>query len=195
MEFKQSETCLNLMRAYAGECQAYTRYLFYGRIAHKEGFKELEILFNETAANEEAHAKIYFDLLYKNIGTASVPVNAEYPVHISKTADNLKHSAESENEEHTIVYPAFAKKAEEEGFKQPAKHFQMIAEIEAHHEERFNRYLDQLATNTLFSRSEDVYYRCLICGHVHKCAEAPKICPNCFHPQGFFEIIPYPSVL
>ncbi len=194
-EFKNSQTCLNLMRGYAGECQAYTRYQLYARVAMKEGFKELERLFHETAENELSHAMIYLNLLYKEIGEASVPINAEYPVALAKTLDNLKSSAAEEHEEHTIVYPSFAKTADEEGFTAAKKHFTMIAEIEAHHEERFNRFVDQLSTNTLFSQTNEVYYRCIHCGHIHKATDAPKVCPNCFHPQGFFEITPFPSSL
>ncbi|OON98324.1 MAG: hypothetical protein ATN36_00005 [Epulopiscium sp. Nele67-Bin005] len=193
---QNTETSLNLMRAFAGECQAYTRYQFFAAVAKKEGYKELEVMFNETAINEKSHAMIYMDLLYKGIGSkeASIPVNAEYPLGIGKTLDNLKHSAESEHDEHTNVYPHFAKVAEDEGFSMISHHFKMIAEIEAHHEQRFNRFAEQLGSNTLFSKPDEVYYRCIHCGHIHKATDAPKVCANCFHSIGYFEVVPYPSV-
>ncbi|OOB76951.1 MAG: rubrerythrin [Epulopiscium sp. Nuni2H_MBin003] len=187
---KNSETCLNLMRAYAGECQAYTRYQFYASAARREGYKELEQIFNETAVNEKSHAMIYMNLLHKELGDASIPVNAEYPLAYGQTLANLKESAAAENDEHTNVYPAFAKTAEDEGFLAAASHFRMIAEIESHHELRFLRYAELLSQNKLFARSEEVYYRCIHCGHIHKGTNAPQKCPNCFHPIGFFEVVP-----
>lgn len=190
--FKNSQTCLNLMRSFAGESQAHMRYSFYEKRALQEGLHEIEAIFKETAANEMAHAHIFFKLLERHIGSASVPVNAEYPVEIGDTLANLKSAASGEHDEHTNVYPTFAKIAQEEGFADAARHFTMIAKIEQEHEQRFNHFAQQLADGCLFKKDTAVYYKCIHCGHVHQATDAPAVCPNCAHPQGFFKVVPTP---
>ncbi|MHC1749972.1 MAG: rubrerythrin [Cellulosilyticaceae bacterium] len=191
--FKDSQTALNLMRAFAGESQARMRYDFYAKVARKEGLHEIDKIFTETSQNEFAHAHIFFKELTKELGHVSVPVNAEYPTGIAMTSQNLIFAADGEHDEHINVYPSFAQIAKDEGFVGVASKFTMIAEIEHHHEERFRCFANALGTGTLFKKTEDVYYRCIHCGHVHYGKEAPEICPNCLHPQGYFQVVPNPS--
>lgn len=195
--FKDTETCLNLMRSFAGESQAHMRYQLYKQRAHEEGLHEIENVFKETAENELAHAHIFFKDLARNLGdatsvSASVPVNGEYPVEMGDTLANLKAAASGEHDEHTNVYPKFAEIAKEEGFKDIAAHFNMIAKIEALHEERFNHFAGLVENGTLFKKDNKVYYKCIYCGHVHEATEAPKLCPNCLYPQGYFQEVSEP---
>lgn len=188
-DFKNSETCLNLMRSFAGESQAHMRYILFAARAKQEGLHEIEEVFKETADNESAHAHIFMKHLHERIGTCSVPVNGEYPVHLGDTKTNLAESALAELDETSNVYPTFAKKAREEGFEDIALSFEMIGQIEQEHEGKFTFYKDELENNTLFSKDKEVYYRCIHCGYIHKGNDAPKICPNCKHPQGFFKVV------
>lgn len=190
--FESSETCLNLMRSFAGESQARTRYSLYAKQAHKEGLIEIHNIFNETAHNELAHANIFFKHLSERLGNHSIPVNAEYPTGISDTLANLKDAAAGEHDEHTNVYPQFAEIAKREGFIEIANNFKMIAEIEKYHEERFNHFLKELVDQTLFKKSEKVYYKCEHCGYVHLGTKAPSVCPNCLHEQGYFMVVQQP---
>lgn len=190
---KGSETCLNLMRSFAGEAQARARYDLFADIALEEGYKQLENIFKETANNELAHAKIFFDFLYNGLGNASVPVNAEYPVEIGTTHDNLFGAAAGEHDEHINVYPHFAEIAAAEGFKDISFHFKLIAEIEGEHEERFKKFGDELANGSLFKKEHEVYYKCIHCGHVHSGPVCPTACPNCHYPQSYFMVVPTPS--
>lgn len=191
-DFASSETCLNLMRAFAGESQARTRYSLYAKVAHKEGLIEIHNVFNETAHNELAHANIFFKHLSNRLGQASIPVNAEYPTGIKDTLFNLKDAASGEHDEHTNVYPHFADVAKREGFIDIANNFTLIAEIEKLHEERFNHFANELAKEILFKKSEKVYYKCEHCGYVHLGTTAPKFCPNCLHEQGYFKVVTQP---
>ena len=191
-DFKQSETCLNLMRSFAGESQAHMRYSFYEKRANQEKLHEIGAIFKETAENEMAHAHIFFKLLERHIGTSSVPVNAEYPVELGNTLENLKAAASGEHDEHTNVYPKFADIARKEGYPDVAHHFDMIAKIEHEHEQRFNHFAKELEDQTLFKKDKDVYYKCIHCGHVHEGTDAPEVCPNCLHPQGYFKVVAAP---
>ncbi|MGL4798953.1 MAG: rubrerythrin [Cellulosilyticaceae bacterium] len=191
-DFKQSETCLNLMRSFAGESQAHMRYKFFETRAMEEGLHEIEAIFKETAMNEMAHAHIFFKLLEKHLGSTSVPVNGEYPVELGNTLANLKGAAAGEHDEHTNVYPTFAETARKEGFMDVAHHFDMIAKIEQEHEQRFNHFANLVENGTLFTKDSQVYFKCIHCGHVHEGTSAPKVCPNCLHPQGFFKVVPTP---
>ena len=62
-ELKGSKTEQNLRTAFAGETQARTKYDYFAAKARKDGYVQIAKLFEETAANEKEHAKIWFKLL------------------------------------------------------------------------------------------------------------------------------------
>lgn len=177
-----SRTERNLMAAFAGESQARNRYTFYATTASKEGFEGISAIFLETADNEKKHAHLYFKLLE---GTP-VEITATYPTKIGDTAANLAAAAEGENEEWSSLYPGFAKIADEEELPAAAGLFRRIAGVEEHHEKRYRQLLRRIQEGTLFRRAEPIRWKCLKCGHVHEGTEAPKACPVCTHPQGWF---------
>ncbi len=186
MLLKDSQTKINLMKAFAGESQAANRYLFAAKQAKKENLYILQEIFTFTANQEKAHAKVFFDHL-KSTCCENVDITAGYPVDLSKDVLGLLESAaHNENEEYEIVYKEFAKVAMEEGFPKIAESFSLIAEIEKVHRNRFDCYHGALNNHELFNSSgED--WMCLHCGHVAKGAtEAPKACPVCSHNQGYF---------
>lgn len=90
MEFKNSKTAENLMKAFAGESQARMRYSYYASVARKEGFRQIEAIFNETAGNEKEHAKLFMKQLIKNgINKEAAVINdAAYPVCYDDTLSN-----------------------------------------------------------------------------------------------------------
>ena len=132
-----TQTEKNLLKAFAGESQARTRYDYFSKQAKKDGLEQISIIFAETALNEKEHAKRFFKFLEGR----PVEITATYPAgKISTTLENLKAASEGENEEWTELYPKFAEIAEEEGFNEIAKAFRMIATVEKAHEERYKNF-------------------------------------------------------
>ncbi|MEN8225458.1 MAG: rubrerythrin [Bacteroidota bacterium] len=181
---KGTQTEKNLLKAFAGESQAKNRYTFFAKQAKKDGYEQISALFLETAMNEEEHAKIFF----KFLEGGDVEITAAYPAGvIASTEENLKAAAMGENEEWTKLYPEFAEVAAREGFKRVAAAFKLIAKIEADHEARFLKLLENLEEGKAFLRDEKITWICRKCGHVHFGEKALEKCPVCAHPQGYFE--------
>ena len=182
---KGTQTEKNLLKAFAGESQARNRYTFFAKQAAKEGYEQIAALFLETAENEGQHAKMYFRHLEGGI----VEITAAYPAgKIGTTAENLLAAAEGENEEWTDLYPAFADMAESEGLKDAAKSFRQIAKVEAWHEARYRKLLDNIEKDVVFAKPEPVKWICRKCGFVHEGPKALKVCPACDHPQAYQEV-------
>lgn len=181
---KGTETEKNLLKSFAGESQARMRYTFYAKAAKKEGYEQIAAFFLETADQEMTHAK----RMFKYLEGGMVEITASYPAGvIGDTAKNLEDAAAGENEEWTELYPHFADVAEEEGFKEIASMYRMIAKAEAQHEERYLKLLERVKTDTVFSREENIEWYCRHCGYVFTGKKAPKNCPTCLHPQAYFE--------
>ncbi|MFV0507494.1 MAG: rubrerythrin [Bacteroidales bacterium] len=185
MSIKGTRTEQNLLKAFAGESQARMRYNYFASVAKKEGLEQIADIFEETAANEKAHAKRFFKFLEGGM----VEVTASYPAGvIGSTMENLKAAADGENEEWTDLYPEFAKIAEEEGFKEVAIAFKMIAKVEKEHEERYRTLYENLEKGLVFKRGDKIMWKCRNCGYIHEASTAPKTCPACLHPQSYFEL-------
>ena len=177
---KGTKTEQNLLKAFAGESQARTRYTFFASVAKKEGFEQISAIFTETAEQEKEHAKKFFRFLEGGM----VEITASYPAGvIGTTAENLLAAAEGELEEWGELYPDFAKVADEEGFPQIAATFRMVAKVEVEHEKRYRRLYKRVIDGTVFERE----WQCRNCGYVHRGKNAPATCPVCQHPQAFFE--------
>lgn len=180
-----SQTEKNLLKAFAGESQARNRYEFFAKVAIKEGLEQIAALFLETAVNERSHAKQFF----KHLEGRMVEITATYPAgKIGTTLENLKASADGENEEWTELYPEFGRIAEEEGFGRIALLFRSIAKIEKAHEERYRKLYQNLEEGKVFEREGKVVWKCIVCGFLHEGLKAPMKCPVCEHPQAYFEI-------
>ena len=174
MELKGSKTEKNLLEAFAGESMARNKYSFYASKAKKDGFVQIAKLFEETAGNEQEHAKIWFKLLHEG--------------EIPTTAANLLDAAQGENYEWTDMYARFAAEAREEGFTRIAALFEMVGKIEKEHEERYRRLLANIEEGIVFSRDGDMVWICSNCGHIHVGKKAPLKCPVCEHPQDYFHL-------
>lgn len=182
---KGTNTEKNLLKAFAGESQARNRYTFFAKQAAKEGYKQIEALFLETAENERVHAKTFFKFLEGR----DLEITATYPAgKIGTTLENLKAAAMGEKEEYTELYPAFAKEAEEEGFPKVAAAFRFIAEVEKEHEERYNKLAKNIEESKVFKKNATKRWKCRKCGYVYEADTAPKVCPCCQHKQEYFEL-------
>lgn len=185
---KHSKTAENLMKAFAGESQARTRYTYYAGVATKQGYHHIANIFMETAEQEKAHAKRFYNFLKEDFNNEAIEITAGYPVALfDETKDNLRAAAHGENEEWTDLYPAFAKVAREEGFTEVAIAFERIAEVEKLHEKRYHGLMTGLEDGSLFAQDHEVQWKCNNCGYVHTGKSAPEKCPACIHPKGFFE--------
>ena len=184
MSIKGTRTEQNLLKSFAGESQARSRYTFFASVAKKEGYEQIAGVFMETAEQEKEHAKKFF----KYLEGGMVEITASYPAGIiSTTAENLKAAADGENEEWADLYPEFAQIAQEEGFPQIANTFRQIAKVEAEHEARYRKLLERVETGKVFERDEEIEWQCRNCGYVLKGKKAPMKCPACEHPQAYFE--------
>ncbi|MCP3874341.1 MAG: rubrerythrin family protein [Desulfobacteraceae bacterium] len=185
---KGSKTEKNILTAFAGESQARNRYTYFASQAKKEGYVQIQFIFEETANHEKEHAK----RLFKYLKTGSeVEITAGFPAGtIGTTLENLKESADGENYEHTTMYPEFAATAREEGFNDIATTFESIAVAELYHEQRYLALLENIAKDWVFKRDMNVKWRCRNCGYNHEGPEAPEVCPACAHPQAHFELKP-----
>ena len=173
-EFKGSKTEANLAEAFAGESQARNKYTYYASKAKKEGYEQIAALFLETAGNEKEHAEIWFKLLHDE--------------GIPGTVANLQDAAAGEHYEWTEMYANFARDAKEEGFDKIAFLFEMVADIEKTHEERYLKLLANVEDGAVFSKKEKVVWICRNCGHIVDMENAPQLCPVCAHPQSYFEL-------
>ena len=186
MKFKGSKTEKNLLAAFAGESQARNRYGFFASVAKKEGYEQIAWVFEDTAQNEREHAKLFFSQLKGG----EVTITAGYPAGvIGNTKENLKAAAEGEQMEWGTLYPDFAATAKKEGFKEIARLFEKVAEVEAHHEARYKKLYENLVNKTVFKSEMPTKWHCRNCGYVHEGKNAPGKCPACDHPQAYFELL------
>ena len=174
MELKGSKTEKNLMEAFAGESQARNKYTYFASKAKKDGYVQIASIFEETAANEKEHAKIWYKYLHGG--------------KVADTIANLEDAANGENFEWTDMYARMAKEAREEGFEEIALKFEMVGAIEKEHEERYRKLLANIKEGLVFSRDGDMVWQCANCGHIVIGPKAPEICPVCDHPQSYFQI-------
>lgn len=174
MEFEGSRTQANLMAAFAGESQAHTKYQYYQKKAQKDGYQQIGGIFKETSDNEKEHAELWFKHLHNN----SMP----------DTLANLVDAATGEHYEWSTMYKEFAEEAEQEGFKEIAAQMRLVAEVEKHHEERFQKLKQNIETEQVFKRDQPQKWVCRNCGYVHTGSSAPLVCPTCKHDQAYFEL-------
>ena len=184
MKFGGSKTEKNLLTAFAGESQARNRYSFFASVARKEGYEQIAAVFEDTAQNEREHAKLFF----KELKGGDVEITAAYPAGmIGTTKENLAAAAAGEQMEWGTLYPAFAATAKIEGFREIARLFEKVAEVESHHEARYTKLHENLVNKTVFKSEMPVKWHCRNCGFIHEGKVAPAKCPACDHPQAYFE--------
>ncbi len=171
---KGTETEKNLWTAFAGESQARNKYTYYASKARKEGYEQIAAIFEETAANEKEHAELWFKALHEG----SIPT----------TIDNLADAANGENYEWTEMYKEMAETARKEGFLEIAAQMEGVAKIEAEHEKRYLKLLENLKTDRVFIKEDVVIWKCRNCGHIHVGKAAPEVCPVCKHAKSYFEL-------
>lgn len=188
---KGTKTLTNLMKAFAGESQARNRYTFYASVARKNGYKQIEAIFAETAANEKEHAERFFDLMLEGLDgelPAEVEITAGFPVVKGDTLVNLEAAADGERFEWSELYAESEKDARNEGFTEIADAFKHIASVEEKHENRYRKLADNIKNGRVFKREQVIKWKCTNCGYVHEGLDAPELCPACLHKQEYYEL-------
>ncbi len=173
MKLKGTKTEKNLLEALAGESQARVKYEWFASAAKKDGFEQIAAIFLESSANEKEHAKLWYKALHDG--------------KIGDTTQNLLAAIAGEHAEHTEMYKSFATTAREEGFPDLATKFDQVAAIESAHEARFQKLLDNIKEQKVFTSETPTIWHCRNCGHLHTGDQAPTTCPTCNHPQSYFE--------
>ncbi len=183
---KGTKTEKNLLASFAGESQARNRYTYFASAARKEGYEQIANIFTETAENEKEHAKVFF----KYLEGGDVEITASYPAGmIRDTKTNLQEAAAGENLEWTTLYSDFAKIAKDEGFPEIAQSFEQIAKVEKFHESRYRKLINNIVNGEVFKKKTAIKWHCINCGYIFEGTDAPKECPVCKHPQGFYEVL------
>lgn len=125
------KTWKNLEAAFAGESMAYQKYLYFAKIARKNGDEEVAKLFEETASHETKHAEGHLRNLY--------------PMNKMTTQDCLKMAIAGEKFEYTEMYPGYSKTAKEEGAdKWLIQEFEENIAESKEHSENFQKSLEKL---------------------------------------------------
>ncbi|WBF68515.1 rubrerythrin family protein [Desulfovibrio subterraneus] len=171
-------TLENLKAAIAGETGAYTKYMTFANAAKEQGYDQIARLFTATAAAELIH----IDLEYAVV--AEMEPNYQKPTAAAPLAYacdlNLISGANGEIYEASDMYPAFIKKAQEEGNLKAVNVFTRAKLAEAVHAERY-----LAAYNDIDAPDDDKFHLCPICGYIHKGEDFEK-CPICFRPKATF---------
>lgn len=182
---KGTRTEKNLLKSFAGESQARNRYEFFASVARKEGYEQIANIFMETSLQEKEHAKRFFKFLEGGM----TEITAGYPAgKIGTTKENLKAAAEGEHEEWGDIYPDFSKTAMDEGFPEIATAYKMIAKVEAEHERRYLKLLQNISEDQVFMKKGKVWWKCINCGYVYESVKALETCPACLHPKAFMQM-------
>lgn len=185
-KLRGTKTEQNLINAFAGEAQARNRYTYYSKVAKKEGYEQISEIFAQTADNELEHAKLFYKHVVPN---QLAHVTGYYPFELGKTEDNLASAIAGETEEYDVLYKEGEQVAKEEGFELVATTFHNVREAEEHHAKRFKKLYEVLLNGTVFDKETETTWLCRKCGYLHKGKSAPEHCPNCFHPQGYFQVL------
>ncbi len=174
-----------MLKSFAGESQARSRYEFFASVAKKEGYEQIAAIFLETAGQEKEHGKRFFKFLEGGMKE----IQASYPAGvIGTTKENLKAAAEGENEEWSALYPKCADMAKKEGFPEVAAAFRMIAKVEAEHERRYLKLLQNVSEDRVFVKDGKVWWQCRNCGYVYESDKALETCPACLHPKAYMQV-------
>jgi rubrerythrin len=187
------KTLENLSKAFIGESQARNRYTLYSKIAKNEGYVQISDIFLITADNEREHAKWLFRMiqdLKKEFGDVdAVTVEAEAPLVMATTPENIKAAIAGEHYENSEMYPGFADIADDDGLDDVAVRLRAIGRAEGHHEARYKKLLDIVESGTVLEKDHEVKWVCTKCGYVHSGAQPPLKCPACDHESKYYEIL------
>ena len=174
MAVKNDVTADFLRSAYGGESMAHMRYLIWGGMAEKEGFKNIKRLFEAVAYAEWAHANNHFRELGELKGGADVTAGAVFGV--GKTADNLQGAIDGELHEIEQMYPVYLQAARFQNEKGAERAFHFALEAEKIHAKLFTEAREQALKGKDMEIAE--IHICPVCGYT-EAGDVPDACPVC----------------
>jgi rubrerythrin len=154
-----SDILNHLREAFAGESQAYQKYMAFAAKAEKEGMPNIARLFRTTAAAERLHAEGHW-LALDGIGS---------------TVENLQAAISGETHEFREMYPPMLARAEAAGHK-AKRMFGYAVQAEEVHARLYDLAL--AAAKQGKDLSETRFYLCSTCGHI-EFGTPPEKCPIC----------------
>jgi len=185
-DFSKTNTAQHLMQAFAIETQAIQKYLWFAKVAVKEGYQQIAAIFTETAEQKKSHTKT----LFRFLEGCELEVNSTFKAEpIGTTLENLKAAIEAENTQYSFLFAEFEQSAWDEGFKQIATKLKLFGQIKKFYAERFGKLAANIENDTVFKKDKKVKWICRKCGLIYESDRALKNCPGCEHPQAYFEIL------
>ena len=184
--FNKSLTAQHVMRAFAIETQAIQKYLWFAKVATKEGYQQIAAIFTETAEQKKSHCKT----LFRFLEGCEIEITSSFKAEpIGSTLENLKAAFEAENIQQNTLFADFEQSAWDEGFKQVATKIKLFRQIKKFYAERFEKLASNIENGTVFKKDKKVKWICRKCGLIFESDRALKNCPGCEHPQAYFEIL------
>ena len=185
-EFNNSRTAQHVMRAFAVETQTIQKYLWFAKVATKEGFHQIAAIFTETAEQKKSHSKT----LFRFLEGCELEITSTFKAEpIGTTLENLKAAIESENSQQSSLFAESEQSAWDEGFKQVATKLKLFRQIKKFYAERFAKLAGNIENGTVFKKDKKIKWICRKCGLIYESDRALKNCPGCEHPQAYFEIL------
>ena len=185
-EFNNSHTVQHVMRVFAIETQAIQKYLWFAKVAAKEGYQQIAAIFTETAEQKKSHTKT----LFRFLEGCELEITSTFKAEpIGTTLENLKAAFEAENIQNKTVFAEAEQSAWDEGFKQVATKLKLFRQIKQFYANRFEKLASNIENGTVFKKDKKVKWICRKCGLIFESDRALKNCPGCEHPQAYFEIL------
>ncbi len=187
--FEESQTKINLARAFAGECQDGARYQFLAQEAKTKNLNYIKDLLKTLAKNEMSHAKIFYDFLIKyGKSEKNIDIQAGYPITTYSLDPGLKFASDAEFSQFDSIYPAFARIARDEGYDEVADQFLRIATVEDCHNKQLKIIYEKLKNNKLYKEKNPIKWKCSKCGYEETSKQPDTICPLCKYDIGYYMI-------
>lgn len=169
----------NLKAAVTGETGASAKYAAFAEAADKAGYTQIARLFRATSEAEQIHIAMEYKLVQAEDPEWQKPV-ADAPV-VEACDLNLIAAANGEIYETSDMYPAFIKKAQEEGNAKAVQVFTRAKLAESVHAERYME-----AYNNIDAADDDAYFLCPVCGYIEK-GDDFEMCPICGAKKAAFK--------
>jgi len=154
------QTNKNLKVAFAGECQAFRRYLAYAKKAEEEGLPNMARLFRVIAEAEIIHANKHLEALRE----------------VKSTLENTESALKGESEEATGMYPMFVYQAKRDSDNDALNSFFYAQEAESTHFNLFEKAL--LALKEGKDPEVGELWICKVCGYTVE-GQPPEKCYTC----------------
>lgn len=199
MDFNQSQTKSNLARAFVSECTDGARYQFMAKDAKAKGYGFISNTLKLLAKNEMAHARIFYDFILSNgkpceeitedcCGQINIDICAGFPFTNYILPESLFISSDLEKKESSSIYKEFEETAMQEGFKDVAKAFHHVVQVENCHHLQLKELYEKMTTEKLYKSKQPNKWKCTNCGTEIEGKEAPSPCPFCNYPQGYYMV-------